>query len=97
MVTYEDCLALAELSPETVEWIAAREHLPQIVALELACCLAAAAQRPQPSRLIDGAHGRRASAGCGAPHSNGYGRGSIPGRLTILSIRETLRSSQPFG
>ena len=55
MVTYEDCLALAELSPETVERIAAREHLPQIVALELACCLAAAAPRPQPSRLIDGA------------------------------------------
>ena len=67
MVTYEDCLALAELSPETVERIAAREHLPQIVALELACCLAAAAPRPQPSRLIDGAHGRRASIGFVAP------------------------------
>jgi hypothetical protein len=66
MVTYEDCLALAGLSPETVESIAAREHLPQIVALELACCLAAAAPRAQPSRLVDGAHDGRTGAGFAA-------------------------------
>ena len=57
MVTYEDCVALAGLSPEAVERIAAREHLPQIVALELACWLAAPAQAPQPARRSDGAGG----------------------------------------
>ena len=57
MVTYEDCVALAGLSPEAVERIAAREHLPQIVALELACWLAAPAQAPQPSRQSDDAGG----------------------------------------
>lgn len=57
MVTYEDCVALAGLSPEAVERIAAREHLPQIVALELACWLAAPTQAPQPARRSDGAGG----------------------------------------
>jgi hypothetical protein len=56
MVTYEDCVALAGLSPEAVERIAAREHLPQIVALELACWLAAPTQAP-PARRSDGAEG----------------------------------------
>ena len=35
MVTYEDCLALAGLTAEEVDLIAARERLPRIVALEL--------------------------------------------------------------
>jgi len=57
MVTYEDCVALAGLSPEVVERIAARERLPQIVALELACWLAAPTQAPQPDGRSDGAGG----------------------------------------
>jgi hypothetical protein len=80
MVTYEDCLALAELSPETVEWIAARERLPQIVALELACCLAATASGPQPSRLIDGAHGRRASTPFAGPRAR-RATAEVPARV----------------
>ncbi len=57
MVTYEDCVALAGLSPEAVERIAAREHLPQIVALELACWLASPSQAPTPTRRSDNAGG----------------------------------------
>ena len=61
MVTYGDCLALSELTAQAVETVAAREHLPQIVALEFACCLAAIAPDPRPGRLSDGTHGNRAS------------------------------------
>ena len=35
MLTYEDCLALVELTPEQVAVIADRLHVPQMVALEL--------------------------------------------------------------
>jgi hypothetical protein len=35
MLTYEDCLGLVELTPEQVTVIAARHHVPEIVALEL--------------------------------------------------------------
>ncbi|MGP1395267.1 MAG: hypothetical protein ACTS3R_07130 [Inquilinaceae bacterium] len=35
MLTFEDCLALAELSEEEVDAIAEHEHVPEIVALEL--------------------------------------------------------------
>jgi len=35
MLTYEDCLALAELTEEEVEAIAEHEHLPPMVAMEL--------------------------------------------------------------
>lgn len=34
MLTYEDCLELAELTEEEVESIAQHEHIPEIVALE---------------------------------------------------------------
>ena len=34
MLTYEDCLELAELTEEEVESIAQHEHVPEIVALE---------------------------------------------------------------
>ncbi|WP_301102111.1 hypothetical protein [Propionivibrio sp.] len=34
MLTYEDCLALSDLTEEEVEAIAQHEHLPEIVALE---------------------------------------------------------------
>jgi hypothetical protein len=35
VLTFEDCLALCELSEEEIRAIAEHEHLPQIVALEL--------------------------------------------------------------
>lgn len=35
MLTYEDCLALAELTEEEVAAIAAHEHVPEIIAVEL--------------------------------------------------------------
>lgn len=40
MLTYEDCLALAELTEEEVEAVAEHEHLPEMVALEFANYLA---------------------------------------------------------
>ena len=44
MITYEDCLALADLTPEAVDHVAAREGLTAIAALGLANRLAAAAE-----------------------------------------------------
>jgi hypothetical protein len=35
MLTYEDCLALVELTPEQVAVIADRQHVPEMVALEI--------------------------------------------------------------
>jgi len=35
MLTYEDCVGLAELTEEEIEAIAQHEHLPEIVAVEL--------------------------------------------------------------
>jgi hypothetical protein len=35
VLTFEDCLALCELSEEEIRAVAEHEHLPQIVALEL--------------------------------------------------------------
>jgi len=42
MITYEDCLALANLEPEMVDRVAAREGLTAIAALGLATRLDAA-------------------------------------------------------
>lgn len=39
MLTYDDCLALCGLEEEEVAAIARHEHLPEIVALELAAYL----------------------------------------------------------
>ena len=36
MLTFDDCVAMSGLSKEEVAAIAKREHLPEIVALELA-------------------------------------------------------------
>ena len=41
MITYEDCLALADLTPETVDQVAARAGLTPIAAVGLANRLAA--------------------------------------------------------
>lgn len=35
MLTYEDCVALCELTPEEIEAIAEHEHIPEMVALEM--------------------------------------------------------------
>ena len=35
MLTYEDCVGLAELTEEEIDAIARHEHLPEIVAAEL--------------------------------------------------------------
>jgi hypothetical protein len=39
VLTFEDCLALCDLSEEEVRAVAEHEHLPAIVALELGGCL----------------------------------------------------------
>ena len=39
MLTYEDCLGLANLEPDEIDAIAEHEHLPQMVALELGAYL----------------------------------------------------------
>ena len=44
MITYEDCLALADLTPEAVDRVAARAGLTPIAALGLASRLAATAR-----------------------------------------------------
>jgi hypothetical protein len=49
MLTYEDCLALCELSADEIAAIARHEHLPEIVALELGAHLA---RSPQGRRTI---------------------------------------------
>src|SRR3712207_3055702 len=54
MVTYEDCLALAELTPEEIDRIAIHERLPEIVALELGSCLTKTAPGRQRLRQIIG-------------------------------------------
>lgn len=35
MLTFEDCLALCELSEEEIEAIVEHEHIPEVIALEL--------------------------------------------------------------
>ena len=44
MLTFDDCLALAELTEEEVDAIAEHEHLPEMVALELGAYLARSAE-----------------------------------------------------
>jgi hypothetical protein len=39
MLSYDDCVALSELTPEEIAAIARHEHLPEIVALEMGACL----------------------------------------------------------
>jgi hypothetical protein len=50
MITYEDCLALADLTPETVERVAAREGLTPIAAIGLASSWAVATKGKRSSR-----------------------------------------------
>lgn len=39
MLTYEDCVGLTDLEEDEIEAIAQHEHVPEIVAAELGCCL----------------------------------------------------------
>lgn len=39
MLTYEDCVGLTDLDEEEIEAISQHEHVPEIVAAELGCCL----------------------------------------------------------
>jgi len=64
MVTYEDCLALAELTPEEVDRIAAHTRLPEIVALELGSYLTKTALGRQRLRQIIG-NDNATARGCG--------------------------------
>lgn len=40
MLTYEDCVGLTGLEADEIEAIAQHEHIPEIVAAEMGCCLA---------------------------------------------------------
>lgn len=39
MLTYEDCVGLTDLNEEEIAAIAEHQHMPEIVAAELGCCL----------------------------------------------------------
>ncbi|HNX49668.1 MAG TPA: hypothetical protein PKL08_05860 [Thermoanaerobaculaceae bacterium] len=51
MLTYEDCVGLTDLEEEEIEAISQHEHVPEMVAAELGCCLAheAATGEPPPT------------------------------------------------
>jgi hypothetical protein len=77
MLTFEDCLALSGLTMEEVAAIAAREHLPQIVAMERGWSLC---QTPEGTRLVrrtivDDIDGARAGIERDAAPSPGAGLG----------------------
>ena len=76
MITYEDCLALAELTPEEVDRVVVQEGLPAIVALEFASHLSKTTEGKQRVRRITGAEA--AGARGDAP------RGAIPTMIPIL-------------
>lgn len=52
MLSLEDCIALSDLTPEEVDAIAEREHLPEIIAAELGFYLVHCADGRQAIRAI---------------------------------------------
>ncbi len=53
MLTYEDCIALCDLSEDEIRAIAAHEHIPLLAALELGTYLVRARRgAPRISRMI---------------------------------------------
>lgn len=40
MLTIKDCIALSDLTEAQVDAIAEHEHIPEMLAVELGCCLA---------------------------------------------------------
>jgi hypothetical protein len=73
MITYEDCLALADLAPEAVDRVAAREGLTAIAALGLASRLATAA--------VGGRGGERRIADAAVPGAVAARAAAIPARM----------------
>lgn len=67
MITLTDCIALSDLTEAEIDAIAEHEHVPEMVAVEIGCCLVHA---PDAARRISGmirddiavarAHGRLA-------------------------------------
>lgn len=47
MLTIDDCIALSDLTEDEIDAIAEHEHLPEMVAVELGCCLAHTAEGPR--------------------------------------------------
>ncbi|MBP2290475.1 hypothetical protein [Azospirillum rugosum] len=47
MLTIDDCIALSDLTEDEIDAIAEHEHLPEMVAVELGCCLVHAADGPR--------------------------------------------------
>ncbi len=47
MLTWEDCIAFSELTPEEIAAIAEHEHLPEVIAAELGNYLLHAAHGPE--------------------------------------------------
>jgi hypothetical protein len=39
MLTMEDCIGLSDLTEEEIDAIAEHEHVPEMLAVELGCCL----------------------------------------------------------
>lgn len=69
MLTIEDCIAFSGLTEDEIDAIAEHEHLPEMLAVELGCCLArtAAGQRRIAACIRDDmararAHGRAVHA-----------------------------------
>jgi hypothetical protein len=62
MLTYEDCLALVELTPEQIGIIAARQHIPDMVALELGSelCRTAEGERRIKDMILEAIEAARA-------------------------------------
>jgi hypothetical protein len=84
MLTYDDCLALSGLTTEEVAAIAAHQHVPAIVAMEVGWSLC---QTPEGRRLIqrmvrggsDGASSGRERDGAAEP--GGGSRRPLPSRV----------------
>lgn len=39
MLTIDDCIALSDLTEQEIDAIAEHEHVPEMVAVEMGCCL----------------------------------------------------------
>jgi hypothetical protein len=62
MITYEDCLALADLTPEAVDRVAARKGLTAIAAVGLASRLATTTEGGRDGRRTTAATSSEATA-----------------------------------
>jgi len=47
MLTIDDCIALSDLTEDEIDAIAEHEHLPEMVAVELGCCMVHSAEGPR--------------------------------------------------